>query len=101
MGFGFQRRHRLFSFGLQRVEAQDLAELVALVQNLKLVNKGGGTVSFEAFISGKKYERKKIVRKCIILMLNPSTAKDRERNAHPFLVVAIPTSVSFIPTPEK
>lgn len=54
MGFGFQRSYGLFSFGLQRVEAQDLAELVALVQNLKLVNKGGGTVSFEAFISDKK-----------------------------------------------
>lgn len=62
MGFGFQRSYGLFSFGLQRVEAQDLTELVALVQNLELVNKGGGTVSFEAFISEKK-----INCKCIIL----------------------------------
>lgn len=43
----------LFSFRLQRVEAQDLAELVALVQNFELVNKGCGAVSFEAFISAK------------------------------------------------
>lgn len=80
------------------MEAQDLAELVALVQNFELVNKGCGAVSFEAFISAKKIHHKCILLHVTALFLDYRTEK---RNTHPFLVVAIPTSVSLIPTPEK
>lgn len=51
--FGFQSRRRLFGFGLQGFEAQDLTVRVALVQGFELINEGGGTVSFEALISEK------------------------------------------------
>lgn len=44
----------LFSFGLQRFEAEDFTVLVALVQDFELVNEGGGAVSFEALVSKKK-----------------------------------------------
>lgn len=55
LGFGFRSGWGLFGFRLQGCEAQDLAVLVALVQGFELVNEGSGTVSFEAFISEKKW----------------------------------------------
>lgn len=58
MWFGFWSW--LFSFGLQGFEPQDLTVPVALVQSFKLVNEGGGTVPFEAFVSKKKKKKERI-----------------------------------------
>ena len=97
MGSGFRSRCRLFRFGLHGFEAQDLTVLVALVQSFELVNKGGGTVSFEALISKKK--EKMYLSICMYQQF--ATIIGLKRNTHPFLEVAIPTSVSLIPTPEN
>lgn len=63
LGLWFGFRSRLFSFGLQGFKAQDLTVPVALVQSFKLVNEGGGTVPFEAFISKKKKKKKLLIHK--------------------------------------
>lgn len=98
LGFGFQSGGGLFSFGLQGFEAQDLAVLVTLVQCFELVNEGGGTVSFEAFIS----EKRSIVNRWVCMYQRFASIIGLIKTlTHPFLLVAIPTSVSFIPTPEN
>lgn len=62
MGFGFGSRCGLLWFGLQGCEAEDFTVLVALVQGFKLVNEGGGTVSFESLVPEKKRKKKHINR---------------------------------------
>lgn len=72
------------------------------MQGLKLVYEGGATVSFESLVSTK---RKKITLRDQLVQIHSLHVEylwsQKNVHTHPFLQVAIPTSVSFMPTPEK
>ena len=53
LGLGLGRRSGPFGLGLQRRQAQELTEAVALMQGFELVNERGCTVPFEALIPEK------------------------------------------------